>query len=116
MKKIVTVVRFDLAKRESVVEDSRMLSPLDLAALPKNVTALRTLLLSREQALHAQREQGADPIRYEAGVRGTRGARREWPEQANGAPWIELRADEARGPAGSQTHRKVPEFLHVNAR
>jgi len=49
MKKVVTVVRFGLAKRESVVEDSRMLSPLDPAALPKNVTALRTLLLSREQ-------------------------------------------------------------------
>jgi hypothetical protein len=29
MKKVVTVVRFDLAKRESVVEDSHMLSPLD---------------------------------------------------------------------------------------
>jgi transposase len=60
MKKVVTVVRFGLAKRESVVEDSRVLSPLDPAALPKNVIALRTLLLSREQehtaALEAARE------------------------------------------------------------
>ena len=54
MKKIVTVVRFDLAKRESVVEDSHMLSPLDPAALPKNATALRALLLAREQE-HAAR-------------------------------------------------------------
>jgi hypothetical protein len=49
MKKVVTMVRNDLAKRESIVTDSRMLSPLDPAALPRNVTALRTLLLSREQ-------------------------------------------------------------------
>jgi transposase len=35
-----------------------MLSPLDPAALPKNVTALRTLLLSREQE-HATELQAA---------------------------------------------------------
>ena len=58
MKKIVAVVRFGLAKRELVVEDLRMLSPLDPAALPKSVTALRTLLLSREQE-HAAELQAA---------------------------------------------------------
>jgi hypothetical protein len=51
-------VRNDLAKRESIVKDSRMLSPLDPAAPPKNVTALRTLLLSREQG-HAAALQAA---------------------------------------------------------
>jgi len=49
MNQFVTVVRFGLAKPESVVEDSRMPSPLDPAGLPNDVTALRTLLLAREQ-------------------------------------------------------------------
>jgi hypothetical protein len=51
MKKVVTVVRFGLAKRESIGEDSRMLSPLDPAALPGDVTASRTLLLAREDEM-----------------------------------------------------------------
>ena len=63
MKKVVTMVRFGLAKRESVVEDSRMLSPLDPAALPKNVTALRTLLLSREQQHAAELEAAREGLK-----------------------------------------------------
>jgi len=63
MKKVVTVVRFDLAKRESVVEDSHMLSPLDPTALPKNVTALRTLLLSREQDHVAELEAAREGLK-----------------------------------------------------
>jgi transposase len=43
------MARSGLAKRESIVENSRVLSPLDPAAPPTNMTALRTLLLSREQ-------------------------------------------------------------------
>ena len=82
MKKVVTVVRFGLAKRESVVEDSHMLSPLDPAALPKNVTALRTLLLSREQEHMAEleaareglREQGTKEIIHSVAARGKEGA------------------------------------------
>jgi transposase len=58
MKKVVTIIRFGLAKRESIVEDSFMLSPLDPAALPGNVTALRTLLLAREDE-HAAELQAA---------------------------------------------------------
>src|SRR4051794_10543946 len=63
MKKVVTMVRFGLAKQESVVEDSRMLSPLDPAALPKNVTALRTLLLSREQQHAAELEAAREGLK-----------------------------------------------------
>jgi transposase len=63
MKKVVTVVRFGLAKRELVVEDSRMLSPLDPAALPKNLTALRTLLLSREQEHAAELEAAREGLK-----------------------------------------------------
>jgi transposase len=58
VEKVVTIVRNDLAKREAVVEDSRMLSPLDPTAPPKNVTASRALLLSREQE-HAVEPQAA---------------------------------------------------------
>jgi hypothetical protein len=56
MNKVVTVVRFGLAKRESIVEDSLMPSPLDSLSLPKNVTALRTLLLAREDEHAAELE------------------------------------------------------------
>ena len=63
MKKVVTVVRFGLAKRESIVTDSRMLSPLDPAAPPKNVTALRTLLLSREQEHAAELEAAREGLK-----------------------------------------------------
>jgi len=49
-------MRNDLAKRESIVEDSRMPSPLDSLTLPNNVTALRTLLLNREQEHAAELE------------------------------------------------------------
>jgi transposase len=58
VKKIVTMVRKNLAHRRSVREDSLMPSPLDSLSLPKNVTALRTLLLSRE-AEHATEPEAA---------------------------------------------------------
>ena len=66
MKKFVTVVRFDLAKRESIVEDSLMLSPLDPAALPGNVTALRTLLLAREDEHAAELEAARNGLKEQA--------------------------------------------------
>jgi transposase len=40
--------RKDLARRESILEDSAMPAPLDPAALPLDITALRDLLLQRE--------------------------------------------------------------------
>src|ERR1700686_4856805 len=40
-----------------------MLSPLDPAALPKNVTALRTLLLSREQEHAAELEAAREGLK-----------------------------------------------------
>jgi transposase len=49
MKKIVPTTRKDLAPHKSMREDSRMPSPLDSLSLPNNVTALRTLLLAREE-------------------------------------------------------------------
>ena len=49
MKKIVPRAKKGLAKREETSEDSRMPSPLDPAALPNNVIALRALLLHREE-------------------------------------------------------------------
>ena len=49
MKKVVTVVRFG-GEPESFVEDSRMLSPLDPPRF-QAITALRTLLVSREQGM-----------------------------------------------------------------
>jgi transposase len=63
MKKVVTMVRNGLAKRESVVEASRMLSPLDPAALPKNLTAMRSLLLSREQEHAAELEAAREGLK-----------------------------------------------------
>ena len=66
MKKVVTVVRFGLAKRESIVEDSLMLSPLDPAALPGNVTALRTLLLAREDEHAAELEAARNGLKDQA--------------------------------------------------
>src|SRR5271167_1330800 len=42
-----------------MMEDSRMLTPLDPAALPKNVIALRTLLLHREDEHAAELQQHA---------------------------------------------------------
>lgn len=66
MKKVVTVVRNGLAKRESIVEASRMLSPLDPAALPNNVTALRTLLLSREQEHAAELQAARNGLKEQA--------------------------------------------------
>jgi transposase len=41
-------------RRESLLEDSRMPTPLDPATLPHNVTALRSLLLQREDAHAAE--------------------------------------------------------------
>jgi zinc-finger binding domain of transposase IS66/Transposase C of IS166 homeodomain len=66
MRKVVTVARFDLAKREALVEDSRMLSPLDPAALPGNVTALRTLLLAREDEHAAALEAARNGLKDQA--------------------------------------------------
>ena len=66
MKKVVTVVRFDLTKRESIVEDSLMLSPLDPATLPGNVTALRTLLLAREDEHAAELEAARNGLKDQA--------------------------------------------------
>jgi transposase len=43
-------------RRESMLEDSNMLMPLDTATLPRKVTALRSLLLQRE-AEHAEAAQ-----------------------------------------------------------
>jgi hypothetical protein len=66
VKKVVTVVRFGLAKRESIVEDSRMLSPLDPTALPGNVTALRTMLLAREEEHTAELEAARNGLKNRA--------------------------------------------------
>lgn len=55
------MARKNLARRESMSEDSRMPPPLDSLSLPKNVTALRTLLLTREEehaAEHAAARNG----------------------------------------------------------
>jgi transposase len=66
MKKVVTVVRFGLAKRESIVEDSLMPSPLDSLSLPKNLTALRTLLLAREKEHTAELEAARNGLKDQA--------------------------------------------------
>jgi hypothetical protein len=50
--------RKHLKRRESVLEDSCMPSPLDPSTLPHNVIALRSLLLQRE-AEHAAEMQAA---------------------------------------------------------
>ena len=42
-------------RRESILEDSNMLMPLDPATLPRKVTALRSLLLQREAEHTAER-------------------------------------------------------------
>jgi hypothetical protein len=47
-----------LARRESVLEDSAMLAPLDPATLPLDITALRDMLLQRETE-HAAELQAA---------------------------------------------------------
>src|SRR6185437_4640139 len=54
----VATARKYLKRRESVLEDSRMPTPLDPATLPHNVIALRSLLLQRE-AEHAAEMQAA---------------------------------------------------------
>ena len=49
--------RKDLEQRESVLEDSCMLTPLDPATLPRKVIALCVLLLQREAEYTAALEQ-----------------------------------------------------------
>ena len=66
MKKVVTIVRFGLAERESIVEDSLMPLPLDSHSLPKNVTALRTLLLAREDEHAAELEAARNGLKDQA--------------------------------------------------
>jgi len=66
MKKVVTVSRIGLVNRESVVEDSLMPSPLDPAALPWNVTALRSLLLNREAEHTAELEVARNGLKHQA--------------------------------------------------
>jgi transposase len=58
MKNFMATLGKSLAHRESMREDSRMPSPLDSLSLPTNVTALRTLLLAREEE-HAAELQAA---------------------------------------------------------
>jgi transposase len=58
MKNFMATLGKSLAHRESMREDSRMPSPLDSLSLPTNVTALRTLLLTREEE-HAAELQAA---------------------------------------------------------
>jgi hypothetical protein len=48
-----------LERRESVLEDSHMLMPLDPATLPRKVVALRGLLLQREAEHTAALQQQA---------------------------------------------------------
>jgi len=66
MKKVVTMVRLGLAERESMREDSHMPSPLDSLSLPKNVTALRTLLLAREEEHTAELEAARNGLKDQA--------------------------------------------------
>jgi transposase len=72
-------------RRESVLEDSNMLMPLDTATLPRKVTALRSLLLQREaeHAAEAQRQaaemqrQSAEFERQAAELKATRAGLQE---------------------------------------
>jgi transposase len=66
MKNNVTVSIFDLARCESASQDSRMPSPLDSLSLPKNVTALRTLLLAREAEHAAELEAARNGLKDQA--------------------------------------------------
>jgi transposase len=66
MKKVVTVVRLGLVRGESMREDSRMPPPLDSLSLPKNVTALRTLLLAREEEHAAGLEAARNGLKDQA--------------------------------------------------
>jgi transposase len=51
-----------LERRESVLEDSAMPTPLDPATLPRNVVALRGLLLQREVAHAAELKRHATEL------------------------------------------------------
>jgi transposase len=66
VKKVVTVAIFDLARCESASQDSPMPSPLDSLSLPNNVTALRTLLLAREQEHAAELEAARNGLKDQA--------------------------------------------------
>jgi hypothetical protein len=46
-----------LIRRESMMEDSNMLTPLDLETLPRGAAALRRLLMQRELEHAAEHEQ-----------------------------------------------------------
>ena len=66
MKKIATGARLGLAPGESMREDSPMPSPLDSLSLPKNVTALRALLLAREEEHAAELEAARNGLKDQA--------------------------------------------------
>jgi transposase len=66
MKKVVTIVRNNLVHGESIREDSHMPLPLDSLTLPKNVTALRTLLLNREAEHTAELEAARNGLKDQA--------------------------------------------------
>jgi len=55
-----------LAPYESMREDSRMPSPLDSLSLPNNVTALRTLLLAREEEHAAELRVARNGLKEQA--------------------------------------------------
>src|SRR5450755_4186090 len=60
------MARLILAHRESMREDSRMPSPLDSLSLPENVTALRALLLAREEEHTAEHEAARNGLKDQA--------------------------------------------------
>jgi hypothetical protein len=62
----VPAARKQLARRESVLEDSHMLISLDLETLPRKMVALRGLLLQREADHAAAREQQAAALQQRA--------------------------------------------------
>ncbi len=66
MKKIVTMARLSLVPCEAMREDSRMPSPLDSLSLPNNVTALRTLLLAREEEHAAELRAARNGLKDQA--------------------------------------------------
>jgi transposase len=57
-----------LHRRESVMDDSRMLMPLDTAILPRSTTALRSLLLRREAAHTEEFERQTDELQRRAAL------------------------------------------------
>jgi transposase len=66
MKKIVTPARLDLVRCQSIREDSRMPPPLDSLTLPKSRTALRALLLAREEEHAAELRAAREGLKDQA--------------------------------------------------